>query len=58
MIPSTNNYLSQLQISVEKTVHCVADIVEADEAELESIEPAYIPQRQSGDMPFSDLPKV
>ncbi|KIP07803.1 hypothetical protein PHLGIDRAFT_127401 [Phlebiopsis gigantea 11061_1 CR5-6] len=47
---------STLQISVEKTVHCVTDVAESD-GEIESLEPAYIP-RESTEQPFSSLAKV
>ena len=50
--------VAQLQINVEKTVHCVTDITESDDAEVESMEPAYSPRRSSGEEPFSNLAKV
>ncbi|THG99820.1 hypothetical protein EW026_g2576 [Hermanssonia centrifuga] len=52
--PQANNTTNTLQINVEKSVHYVTDIGSAD---LDSVEPAYLPRRASSstDSPFTDL---
>ncbi|GJE96405.1 hypothetical protein PsYK624_126020 [Phanerochaete sordida] len=52
----TVNVTNTLQITVEKTVHCVTDVESVDRASSE-IEPAYA-QRGSRDAPFNDMPKM